>query len=812
MSEKSFHLRRIEDFYNKYKYNSELIKRLERNIVLESYSFEKWYNLFISQSASIRTLFSENEEMLNFFIRSYLDSQVLMPSEKIDTYLLHIMFFLFENNVDSLVSKDLNDYFLFFKKKLTPTQLFHTLYTKFIYMAMSGRTTKQESETIYKELINIIPSVDSVQESFYPAEFMFVYYFRVLQLSLSSDFELVSLKNSVDEFERILNSIQNEQTFVFMWGANPDVDFHKKQLIRIIKIFSFLGAGLNSFLDKNHNILDPSNSVVETFGEWLRLEFENEREEKQTNCMVTAYYYKFLYLTKKITKEEYAKFLTSEYSELCKTGILDFSFPESFVPADEGNDRNPIVTILDGMKLFCNSFSFVFVFLQELISVVDDKKLIYLAIQNMELFFANLPYSDKGFLIDKFIVSNLKVVLPNFTTHTDIQSYLQIVFVHRQVSTAIHFAMVSRLAVICANHILEKKPELFSSIPMFLSDGELDKRKVLQFVSDSGFYHDLGKLACTDIINLHFRKITDKEFSVIMEHPNIGKEIADDVPLLKEFKDIIVGHHKSWNGKKGYPKEFDNTKSPYKIIIDLITICDCIDAATDILGRNYAIGKSFVEVLKEFEKEAGSRYSPEIVDLFLSSEKLRNEITYLTSEGRSSVYYEIYNQYVAPHVVFSYEQERSVVSYSPKYFESTLLCLKNCYAKKNLGNNLEKFLNSFFLCENFYGLLLVDLRGTVYGMLFGRKTYDLDGRVFFLDFIAVDPKFQRHGYGSTLIRHLEENLKNEGIEKTILDVPQNFNSESFFWINGFVDTTVKQMINNSTQLPNIGKNKNISKP
>ena len=61
----------------------------------------------------------------------------------------------------------------------------------------------------------------------------------------------------------------------------------------------------------------------------------------------------------------------------------------------------------------------------------------------------------------------------------------------------------------------------------------------------------------------------------------------------------MLGHHKTYDGKGGYPLEFDNLNSKYKSAIDLISISDSIDAATDVLGRNYANGKNFYSLLDE---------------------------------------------------------------------------------------------------------------------------------------------------------------------------------------------------------------------
>ena len=75
-----------------------------------------------------------------------------------------------------------------------------------------------------------------------------------------------------------------------------------------------------------------------------------------------------------------------------------------------------------------------------------------------------------------------------------------------------------------------------------------------------------------------------------------------------------------------------------RILIDLITIADCTDAATDILGRNYNTGKSFRELLKELAEGAGTKYNPDLVSVIQGDAALQDQISLLTSDGRSELY------------------------------------------------------------------------------------------------------------------------------------------------------------------------------
>lgn len=128
-------------------------------------------------------------------------------------------------------------------------------------------------------------------------------------------------------------------------------------------------------------------------------------------------------------------------------------------------------------------------------------------------------------------------------------------------------------------------------------------------------------------------------------NPLIGAQLLDQDADFAKYKDIILGHHKFYNGKGGYPADFDNTASCNRFISDLITVCDCIDAATDTFGRNYASAKDFATVRDEIIRDAGTRYNPDIAEI-LKDDILAGRLSELTRDGRESVYFEVYSKYL----------------------------------------------------------------------------------------------------------------------------------------------------------------------
>ncbi|MDO4316731.1 MAG: HD domain-containing phosphohydrolase [Lachnospiraceae bacterium] len=220
--------------------------------------------------------------------------------------------------------------------------------------------------------------------------------------------------------------------------------------------------------------------------------------------------------------------------------------------------------------------------------------------------------------------------------------------ISRQLATLIHTVMTARLCELVLEPMLEKHPELFCEALGVTDPQEVLRRKneLHHLLYYAARVHDIGKILIANIINTQIRRLTDMEYSYIRLHSKWSYEILNRNPKLSAYAEIALGHHKSYDGSMGYPASFDNTKSRYRILIDILTLCDCLDAGTDKLGRNYVPGKGFREMLAEFEQEKGKRYRPELVELLQNDRQLAETLAEVTSEeARTELYYKIYRQY-----------------------------------------------------------------------------------------------------------------------------------------------------------------------
>lgn len=222
--------------------------------------------------------------------------------------------------------------------------------------------------------------------------------------------------------------------------------------------------------------------------------------------------------------------------------------------------------------------------------------------------------------------------------------------VKSQIGTVVHVKTVNHLAVTLFDALLQHCPEQFIGMMGLNSVEELQANRstLSRWIGKAAEYHDIGKIGISPIFSNDFRKLTNREFTLCHKHPELALRYFYVDSIFDTYKDVALGHHKWYNGKKGYPMSFDNTASPWRACIDLVTIADCIDAATDNFGRNYRKNKTLQQVLGEFKLEAGTRYNPVMVNAILKDEELCKKLDYIVTTYRFEQLKEVRDRFMKP--------------------------------------------------------------------------------------------------------------------------------------------------------------------
>ncbi len=257
---------------------------------------------------------------------------------------------------------------------------------------------------------------------------------------------------------------------------------------------------------------------------------------------------------------------------------------------------------------------------------------------------------------DQQAVTNFVKDLNIYVTYSRITKYLKpkerIDFltnlsVSTNVTTYAHLVHVSKIATTLTASIIDHQPELLTGYLGCKTANSVKRHKqqILNYVRKAAIYHDLGKNAIIPVVDNDYRPITDMEYQIIKRHPEMGVKYLKLDQQLGKYHDTTRGHHKWYNGKGGYPDNFDNTTSPYRIMIDIITLSDCMQAATERIGRNYKNQKTLENVMGEFRRDAGTRYNPNLIKFIDTNPELAQELNNLLNDGWVEIYYNIYSKY-----------------------------------------------------------------------------------------------------------------------------------------------------------------------
>ncbi len=302
----------------------------------------------------------------------------------------------------------------------------------------------------------------------------------------------------------------------------------------------------------------------------------------------------------------------------------------------------------------------------------EQKKLQKIAI-NMEedvlKYVENIPLNiDNGHVTG--MITNFTIGSKQYLNYHSYLKLLLSMTVFRHIPTYVHSVMVAKMSYTIVEYLIKYMPKTLIGLPGIDSEQDVvvKAEEILNFVWYCGLIHDIGKIVYSHLVSFYVRRLNDKEFHMIKQHStkaedfikispdagfeNMALEVAknaknmkleDNPDLFACFSDIAFGHHKSYDGKFGYPNEFNNLESQVKTVIDIISITDSIDAATDSVGRSYAKEKFLSDMEDDLLSQIDTRYNPVIAKAIFENKELYDAIDTILNEYRYDIYYSCFS-------------------------------------------------------------------------------------------------------------------------------------------------------------------------
>ena len=134
-------------------------------------------------------------------------------------------------------------------------------------------------------------------------------------------------------------------------------------------------------------------------------------------------------------------------------------------------------------------------------------------------------------------------------------------------------------------------------------------KQVIEGIRMGGVIHDLGKISIPAEILSKPGKISDSEFSLIKQHPQVGYEILKGIDFKWPVADIVLQHHERIDGS-GYPNNL--MKDEILLEARILGVADVIEAMSS--HRPYRPALGIDEAFTEITTQRGILYDSDVVD------------------------------------------------------------------------------------------------------------------------------------------------------------------------------------------------------
>ena len=182
------------------------------------------------------------------------------------------------------------------------------------------------------------------------------------------------------------------------------------------------------------------------------------------------------------------------------------------------------------------------------------------------------------------------------------------------------------------NRVAGYSAEMYSRWAYKRGVPETERERFRDTLKIAAMLHDVGKVAISDVILKKPARFTPEEYNVMQQHTAYGAALFDDPqsPVDIIARDIALTHHENWDGS-GYPGWIDPvTSQPLKadeagkpigrkgeeipLVGRIVAIADVFDALCS--KRVYKEPWGEDEVLAEVRNLGGTKFDPELVDIF----------------------------------------------------------------------------------------------------------------------------------------------------------------------------------------------------
>ena len=190
------------------------------------------------------------------------------------------------------------------------------------------------------------------------------------------------------------------------------------------------------------------------------------------------------------------------------------------------------------------------------------------------------------------------------------------------IESAEHYMSLERTfvsTVAALANALEVKDDYTASHARWITDMSMLVGRALQLDREAlkrlelgALFHDIGKIGIPSEILQKPGPLTDEEFEIVKEHPELGEKILAPIDRLEDVRPIVRACHERWDGL-GYPDGKSGTGIPVEARV--VLVCDAFHAM--VTDRPYRARLPHAEAVRRLEESAGTQFDPTTVAAFV---------------------------------------------------------------------------------------------------------------------------------------------------------------------------------------------------
>jgi HD-GYP domain-containing protein (c-di-GMP phosphodiesterase class II)/putative methionine-R-sulfoxide reductase with GAF domain len=190
------------------------------------------------------------------------------------------------------------------------------------------------------------------------------------------------------------------------------------------------------------------------------------------------------------------------------------------------------------------------------------------------------------------------------------------------IESAEHYLSLERTfvsTVAALANALEAKDDYTASHARWITDMSMLVGRELGFDRDcmkrlelGALFHDIGKIGIPSEILQKPGPLTDEEFEIVKEHPELGEKILAPIERLEDVRPIVRSCHERWDGL-GYPDGKSGTDIPVEARV--VLVCDAFHAM--VTDRPYRGALPHEEAVRRLQESSGTQFDPTAVAAFV---------------------------------------------------------------------------------------------------------------------------------------------------------------------------------------------------